>query len=319
MLVDKGPGDRRTGTEPGSAPPQLSAELLSSMAPIDLAVPKEEKEAAGATEEAAKPAGEEGKEEKEKEEEEEDAKLARKVSYGPVEVTLVDGTCECFGTELVRERAYTFVPGESVGLFTCTGCLLRIQGGATTTRLPHSTSHPSANRQKHKHEHACTHTEVAETTRVPECLRLHGELEALRAAAQQSAGARRGPRVVVCGAMDTGKSTLCRMLLNWAVRGGLAGAGPRRRPLFVDTDVGQNGITVPGALAACPVDTVAPVGAAAEAHRAHELLRAAPLCLWFGGISPSENTVLFRFLLDVLAEYCKQKMAADPICLPPPP
>ena len=121
--------------------------------------------------------------------------------------------------------------------------------------------------------------------------------------------------MVACGAMDTGKSTLCRMLLNWAVRGGLTGACARRRPLFVDTDVGQNSITVPGTLAACTVDTVAAVGTADTQHQQRELLRSAPLCLWFGGISPSENTVLFRFLLDVLAAYCKQKMASDPLCL----
>lgn len=37
---------------------------------------------------------------------------------------------------------------------------------------------------------------------------------------------------MVVGPTDIGKSTLCRMLLNYAVRLG-------RRPIFVDLDVGQ--------------------------------------------------------------------------------
>ena len=40
------------------------------------------------------------------------------------------------------------------------------------------------------------------------------------------------PQIVVCGQTDVGKSTLCRLLLNYAVRMG-------RRPLFVDLDIGQ--------------------------------------------------------------------------------
>ena len=141
MLVEKGPGDSKDGAEPGGAAPQLSAELLSSMAPIDHAGVREKAPAAedGA---AAPPAA--GAEE---------GAPARRVVYGPVDVTLVDGTCECFGTELVCGRAYTFAPGESVGLFTWTGCLLRLQGGATTTRLcthPHIPTYTCLPKQRRR-------------------------------------------------------------------------------------------------------------------------------------------------------------------------
>ena len=45
---------------------------------------------------------------------------------------------------------------------------------------------------------------------------------------------------------DVGKSTLCKILLNYAVRaGGWA-------PTFVDMDCGQGSITVPGSIAATP-------------------------------------------------------------------
>jgi ATPase subunit of ABC transporter with duplicated ATPase domains len=42
----------------------------------------------------------------------------------------------------------------------------------------------------------------------------------------------RGPRVLVVGPTDVGKSTLCRLLVNYAVRSG-------HTPLLVDLDVGQ--------------------------------------------------------------------------------
>ena len=37
---------------------------------------------------------------------------------------------------------------------------------------------------------------------------------------------------MICGPTDVGKSTLCRLLLNYAVRMG-------RRPIYVDLDLGQ--------------------------------------------------------------------------------
>jgi polynucleotide 5'-kinase involved in rRNA processing len=51
----------------------------------------------------------------------------------------------------------------------------------------------------------------------------------------------RGPVTMVVGPMDVGKSTLCRLLLNYAVRMG-------RRPICVDLDVGQGQISVPGTI-----------------------------------------------------------------------
>ncbi len=51
----------------------------------------------------------------------------------------------------------------------------------------------------------------------------------------------RGPRLMIAGPTDVGKSTYCKILLNYAVRRG-------RRPTYVDLDVGQGSISVPGAL-----------------------------------------------------------------------
>lgn len=53
------------------------------------------------------------------------------------------------------------------------------------------------------------------------------------------ADGKRGPIVMIVGPTDVGKSTLSRILLNYAVRLG-------RRPIYVDVDVGQGTISVPG-------------------------------------------------------------------------
>lgn len=52
---------------------------------------------------------------------------------------------------------------------------------------------------------------------------------------------KRGPITMVVGPTDVGKSTVCRILLNYAVRMG-------RTPVFVDLDVGQGQVSVPGSV-----------------------------------------------------------------------
>jgi polyribonucleotide 5'-hydroxyl-kinase len=58
----------------------------------------------------------------------------------------------------------------------------------------------------------------------------HQVLHNLRTAAAAAGG--QGPRVLVAGPTDSGKSTLCRCLLNWAVRSS-------HQPTFIDLDIGE--------------------------------------------------------------------------------
>lgn len=60
-------------------------------------------------------------------------------------------------------------------------------------------------------------------------LNLSHHLDERRQEAKAAGG--QGPRVVVLGPMDSGKSTLVRMLANWAARKGW-------QPMVVDVDVG---------------------------------------------------------------------------------
>lgn len=49
------------------------------------------------------------------------------------------------------------------------------------------------------------------------------------------------------GPSDSGKSTLCKMLLSWAAKQGW-------KPTYVDLDIGQGSITIPGCISATPIE-----------------------------------------------------------------
>lgn len=66
-------------------------------------------------------------------------------------------------------------------------------------------------------------------------LNTHAALEQLREHAESIVNQKeeaQGPVIMIVGPTDVGKSTLCRILCNYAVRQG-------RTPIFVDLDVGQ--------------------------------------------------------------------------------
>ena len=133
-------------------------------------------------------------------------------------VELTHGTAEIFGFELQKEHKYKFYNGAKFSIFTFHGCTLNIQGSYTPLK---SKDHPMIM-----------------------YLQTHAGLEKLRKMADESSKLPEdqwtsGPITMVVGPTDVGKSTLCRLLLNYGVRMG-------RRPVFVDLDVGQGSISLPG-------------------------------------------------------------------------
>lgn len=95
------------------------------------------------------------------------------------------------------------------------------------------------------------------------------------------------PRVMVVGPDDVGKSTLCKMLLNWAVRVG-------RSPIFVDLDVSQNAISLPGTISALVVERTANIE---EGYNLD-----AQIVYSYGYKTPNENPVLYKRLISCLSE-----------------
>jgi polyribonucleotide 5'-hydroxyl-kinase len=77
------------------------------------------------------------------------------------------------------------------------------------------------------------------------------------------------------------------MLLNWAVRAG-------RLPIYVDLDVSQNSISLPGTISALAIERTALVDEGFNID--------AQIVYHFGYKTPNENPMLYRRLITVLKE-----------------
>lgn len=117
---------------------------------------------------------------------------------------LLSGTAEIFGTEIVTEQTYTFV-GKKAAIFTYHGATLSIKGSPNVAY-------------------------VAEETPMLSYANLHFALEKLRQLADDNQS--KGPRVLIIGSEDAGKTSLTKILISYAVRQG-------RKPIVVGLDPKQ--------------------------------------------------------------------------------
>jgi polyribonucleotide 5'-hydroxyl-kinase len=100
-------------------------------------------------------------------------------------------------------------------------------------------------------------------------------------------------QVMLVGPTDSGKTTLSKILVNYAVRKG-------SEPVFVDLDIGQGSITVPGMLAAVTIDLPLPVATL-------DFSASSPLVYYYGHVTPSENVKLYKMQINHLARDINQK------------
>lgn len=125
-------------------------------------------------------------------------------------------------------------------------------------------------------------------------LNCHAAMERMRESAEKNDTM--GPITMVVGPSDVGKSTVCKLLLNYAARMG-------RRPVFVDLDVGQGEIAIPGTIGALLVERPSNV--------VEGFSQQAPLVFHFGYTTPSANTTLYNLLVSRLAEVCSDRLESN--------
>mmetsp|Transcript_15712 Transcript_15712/g.39979 ORF Transcript_15712/g.39979 Transcript_15712/m.39979 type:complete len:361 (+) Transcript_15712:3-1085(+) len=125
---------------------------------------------------------------------------------------------------------------------------------------------------------------------------IHAVLHTRREAAASSSSSSPAPRVLVAGPVDVGKSTLTRILTNYAVRSGHA-------PLLLDLDIGQGGITVPGTLSCVMAETVCNV-------ETGDFSQDNALSFFYGHATPSENIQHYKVLVERMAAILEAFMAA---------
>jgi polyribonucleotide 5'-hydroxyl-kinase len=114
---------------------------------------------------------------------------------------LISGTAEIFGTEIVTEQLYTFV-GTKAAIFTYHGATIFVRGAPSVAY-------------------------VAGETPMLSYANLHFALEKSRQNAEDSQT--KGPRVLILGSEDAGKTTLAKILVGYSVRQG-------RSPVLVGLD-----------------------------------------------------------------------------------
>ncbi len=242
-----------------------------------------------------------------------------------VVVTVKEGIAEVLGLELAQGKEYAFA-GAKVAIYTWFGARVEVVGETTScyaTGRGETTQHATLNAHSYletrRDEAARKVSESIAGASYKACEAGLGIAKGETAMpADESTSALsgvcaeyskacaptsecRGPRVLVCGPTDSGKSTLCATLCAYAARLG-------REPVFVDLDPGLGDCGAPpGAIAACRVDR----DRATVQEGVVGGVDDAPLAFWVGSTEPQENSALYDHVVEQLAKACAERLHAD--------
>ncbi|KKZ62700.1 hypothetical protein EMCG_02909 [[Emmonsia] crescens] len=159
------------------------------------------------------------------------------VAFGrTVRVKLLAGTAELFGTELAASQTYTF-SGTKAAIYTWHGCTLEVSAGDPIAIGGLGSAPPPPG----SGSGGCQVEYVAEETPMVEYVNIHGALETMREAAKTSG--REGPRVLILGPEDAGKTSLTKILTGYATK-------RERQPVVINLDPSEGMLSVPGSLTA---------------------------------------------------------------------
>lgn len=202
---------------------------------------------------------------------ERESELRIEVGETPLRLRLLNGNAEIYGTELPPEIWLTFPPRLKFAVFTWYEATIEMDGTPET-------------------DYTADETPMVSYVNVNAVL--EGRRNRAKASPLKDSDVSQGPRVIVVGPTDSGKSTLSRMLLSWAAKLGW-------KPTFVDLDIGQGAITIPGCIAATPIELpIDPVeGIPLEM----------PLVYFFGHATPSNNVELYKVLVKELAQMLERQ------------
>ena len=199
-----------------------------------------------------------------------DSELRLEAGEDIVKLRLVDGQCEVFGLELVKGKVYLF-QHRKFAVFTYQGARLEVSGQLRINPY------------------------VGNETPMVAYANTHAQLEARRDDA--IVNSMNGPRVLIVGPTDSGKSTLARILLSYALR-------VNRTPLFADIDVGQGSITIPGAVACVALDNTC-----LEVET--DTFGGAPIAFYYAHNNLDSNVEYYNFLVQRLANAIDERCLND--------
>ncbi|KAH9996872.1 Pre-mRNA cleavage complex II protein Clp1-domain-containing protein [Russula vinacea] len=207
-------------------------------------------------------------------------------------IRVLKGHAEVFGAELADGKYYLFGHECKAAVFTWQGCTIEMRTPSTDY--------------------------VSDETPMNAYANVHLALEKMRVRALSN---HRGsplpsgpeqdvdpepPRVLVLGPENSGKTTVCKILTNYAVR-----AGQGWSPMYVNTNPSEGGWTVPGTVSAVPV--TAPLGTASPANPLGSAATSAPSILSSNALLPliKRNPLLMDRLIRILGENVTERLEGD--------
>ncbi|EFA83551.1 pre-mRNA cleavage complex subunit [Heterostelium album PN500] len=180
-------------------------------------------------------------------------------------IKLADGTAEYFGTELALNREYTLnnVKG---AIFSWKGCKIEVTDNVKAY--------------------------ISNGTPMLSYANIHSIMDQHRMSILSQKN-QQGPRVLIAGPTDVGKSTLAKILMGYSARLGY-------NPAFIDLDPGQGSITLPGALCASLIDRPVDIE--------EGLSNTVPFVQYYGHTSLDINPTLFKAQIQSLGISVDKRM-----------
>ena len=134
---------------------------------------------------------------------------------------------------------------------------------------------------------------------------LHFGLEKIRDDASSNGG--EGPRVLIVGPENAGKTSLVKLLTAYATRSG-------RQPVAVNLDTKESMLSIPGSLSATTFSSIIDVGegwGSSPTNGPSPVPVKLPLVYYLGLANPEDNTSVFKPIISRLALSVMNKLQED--------
>lgn len=192
---------------------------------------------------------------------------------------LLSGTAELFGTELPIKQTYSFT-GTKAAIYTWHGCRIEVVGD-------------------------CQVDYIAEETPMMMYANLHFALENLRDTA--SSEGRDGPRVLIVGPENAGKTSLVKIITAYATKVG-------RQPVVVNLDTKEGVLSIPGTLSATTFTSVMDVETgwgSSPMNGPSQVPVKLPLVYHMGLANPEEKSLMYKPVVTRLALSVMSRLQDD--------
>ncbi|XP_037898879.1 protein CLP1 homolog [Glossina fuscipes] len=185
-------------------------------------------------------------------------------------VTLISGSAEILGAELIKDKKYELMIAVHKTICTSCGCVLHVEFLDDEIEAIY----------------------ISKESTMSQYRNYHKNLEEKRMDAEKKD--KRGPIAMVVGVGGTGKTTFCRIILNLAGRSA-------RTPLYVNINVGRGAIPIAGVIGTSVVERFGIEGGFWK--------EGSPM-YHFGCITPKSDYNLFRTLTKKVAKTTLESMNA---------